>query len=60
MKYILTRSYSPDVATSEFDLFGKLKESLRRTKFDDDNALIHTGPEFYHAGTQALPGSKVA
>jgi hypothetical protein len=41
---------------------GKLKESLRGTRFEDNGALITTtkrwlrraGPEFYRAGIQAL------
>jgi hypothetical protein len=49
------------VAPSDYDLFGKLKESLRGTRFEDD-ALItaakrwlrRAGPEFYRAGIQAL------
>jgi hypothetical protein len=47
---------------SDYHFFGKLKESLRGTRFEDDDALItttkwwlrRTGPEFYHAGIQAL------
>jgi hypothetical protein len=55
--------YSPDVVTSDYHLFGKLKESLRGTRFEDgDDALIkatkrwlrRAGPEFYRAGIQAL------
>jgi histone-lysine N-methyltransferase SETMAR len=54
--------YSSDVALTDYHLFGKLKESLRGTRFEDDDALItaskqwlrHAGPEFYHAGIQAL------
>jgi transposase len=53
---------SPDMAPSGYHLFGKLKESLRGTRFEDDDALItatkrwlrRAGPEFYHAGIQAL------
>jgi hypothetical protein len=32
--------YSPDVAPSDYHLFGKLKESLRGTRFEDDDAFI--------------------
>jgi hypothetical protein len=58
-----TPSYSPDVAPSDYHLFGKLKESLLGTRFeDDDDAFItatkqwlrNAGPEFHHAGIQAL------
>jgi hypothetical protein len=34
--------YRPDVAPSGYHLFGKLKESLRRTRFENNNALIMT------------------
>jgi hypothetical protein len=63
-------SYSPGVAPSDYHLFGKLKESLRGTRFeDDDDALTMAakwrlrwaGPEFYHAGIQTLvPGWRKA
>jgi hypothetical protein len=54
--------YSPDVAPSDYHLFGKLKESLRGTRFEGDHALITAakwwprldGPEFYPAGIQAI------
>jgi hypothetical protein len=47
---------------SHYNLFGKLKKSLHGTRFEDDNAPItatnqwlrRAGPEFYHAGIQAL------
>jgi hypothetical protein len=50
------------VALSDYHIFGKLKESLRRTRFEDDNALItvikrwlrRAGPEFHSAGIQVL------
>jgi hypothetical protein len=53
--------YSNGVALSDYHLFGKLKESLCGTGFEDD-ALITAaklwlrwaGPEFYCAGIQAL------
>lgn len=46
----------------EMTFLGELKESLRGTRFEDDNALItatkqwlrRAGPEFYRAGIQAL------
>jgi hypothetical protein len=50
------------VALSDYHLFGKLKESLCGTRYEDDDALItatkrwlrRTDPEFYCAGIQAL------
>jgi hypothetical protein len=46
------------LAPSDYHLFGKLKESLRGTRFEDDDALITAtrwaSPEFYRAGIQAL------
>jgi hypothetical protein len=50
------------VEMTDYHLFGKLKESLRGTRFEDDDALItatkwwlkQAGPESYHAGIQAL------
>jgi hypothetical protein len=54
--------YIPDVAPSYYHLFGKLKESLRGTRFEDGDALItatkrslrRAGPEFCRAGIQGL------
>jgi hypothetical protein len=53
--------YSPDVAPSDYHLFHKLKESLRGTRFEDDDVIItvakwfrRAGPEFNHAGIPAL------
>lgn len=54
--------YSSDLAPCEYHLFGKLKESLRGTKFQDDDSLVNAaklwlrraGPDFYRAGIQAL------
>jgi histone-lysine N-methyltransferase SETMAR len=50
--------YSPNVAPSDYHFFGKLKESIRGTKFEGDDALItatklwlrRAGPEFYRTG----------
>jgi histone-lysine N-methyltransferase SETMAR len=50
-------SYSPDLAPSDYHLFGKLKDSLRGSKFEDDESLVaavknclrNAGPEFYKA-----------
>jgi hypothetical protein len=50
------------VTPSDYHLFGKLKESLNGTRFEDDDVLITTtkrwlrraGPEFYRAAIQAL------
>jgi hypothetical protein len=47
---------------SDCHLFGKLKEFLRGTTFEDDDAFIaatkrwlrRAGPEFYRAGIEAL------
>jgi hypothetical protein len=53
---------SSDVAPSDYHLFGKLKESLPGTRFEEDDAIItatkqwfrRTGPKFDCAGLQAL------
>jgi hypothetical protein len=50
------------MAPSDCQICGKVKESLRGTRFEDDDALItalnggsySAGPEFYCAGIQAL------
>jgi histone-lysine N-methyltransferase SETMAR len=54
--------YSPDLAPSNYHLFGKLKDSLRGSKFEDDESLVaaaknfprNADHEFYKAGIQAL------
>jgi histone-lysine N-methyltransferase SETMAR len=54
--------YSPELAPSDRHLFGELKDSLRGSKFEDDESLVaaaknylrDAGPEFYKAGIQAL------
>ena len=54
-------TYSPDLAPSDFHLFGPLQE-LRGQHFVDNNTLIDavkkwtatTGREFYQSGIQAL------
>lgn len=54
--------YSPDLSPCDYHLFGKLKDSLRGTRFEDDDSLVHAakqwlqhvGPDFYRAGIQAL------
>jgi len=33
-------SYSPDLAPSDFHLFGPLKDTLRGTRFEDDESVI--------------------
>ena len=33
-------SYSPDLAPSEFHLFGPLKDALRGARFEDDKSVI--------------------
>ena len=35
--------YSPDLAPSDFHLFGPLKHAFRGKKFEDDEAVIHAG-----------------
>ena len=55
-------AYSPDLAPSDYQLFGKLKDGLRGTHFPDDESLVtaakqwfkDAGGEFYRAGIQAL------
>jgi hypothetical protein len=55
-------SYSPDMAPSDYHLFGILKDSIRGTKFEDDNSLVASvkkwlksaDPEFYRAGIHTL------
>lgn len=42
--------YSPDVAPSDYHLFGKLKESLRRTRFEDDDPSLRP----LNSGSDAL------
>jgi len=32
--------YSPDLTPSDFHLFGPLKDSLRGTRFEDDESVI--------------------
>ena len=33
--------YSPDLAPSDFHLFGPLNDALRGTSFEDDRSMIH-------------------
>lgn len=40
-------AYSPDLAPSDFHLFPKLKEHIRGTKFDDDDAVMAAVEEFF-------------
>lgn len=55
-------AYSPDLAPSDYHLFGKLKDDLRGIHFPDDESLVTAakqwlkaaGEEFYRAGIQAL------
>lgn len=54
--------YSPDLAPSDFHLFGPLKDGLRGQHFPDDDAVItavkqwlrSAGADFYERGIQAL------
>ena len=33
--------FSPDLAPSDFNFFGPLKDELRGTRFEDDESVIH-------------------
>ena len=54
--------YSPDLAPSDFYLFGPLKDALRGQRFPDNNAVIaavkkwtaSAGADFYDQGITAL------
>ncbi|KAJ9578478.1 hypothetical protein L9F63_005298, partial [Diploptera punctata] len=54
--------YSPDLTPCDYHLFGKLKEYLHGTRFEDDDSLVkavnlllkRAGREFYYAGIQGL------
>jgi histone-lysine N-methyltransferase SETMAR len=37
---LLNPSYSPDLAPSDFHLFGLLKDALRGARFEDDESMI--------------------
>lgn len=41
--------YSPDLAPSDFHLFPKLKEYIRGTKFQDDDAVMAAVNEFFES-----------
>ena len=55
--------YSPDLATSDFFLFSKLKKELRGQRYDDDDELMLAvegfckghDSAFYREGLEALP-----
>lgn len=55
-------TYSPDLALSDYHLFGKLKDGINGTMFKDGTSLLtvvkqwsqYAGPESYHEGIQAL------
>lgn len=40
--------YSPDLAPSDFHLFGPLKDALRGTRFEDDEGVIHAAKKWLH------------
>jgi histone-lysine N-methyltransferase SETMAR len=40
--------YSPDLAPSDFHLFGPLKDALRGTRFEDDESVIHAVRTWLH------------
>jgi len=44
-------SYSPDLALSDFHLFGPLKDALHGTRFKDDESVIHGYVNRKRAGT---------
>jgi histone-lysine N-methyltransferase SETMAR len=46
--------YSPDLAPSDFHLFGPLKHHLSAKHFPDDEAVEREVTEFYAAGFQGL------
>jgi hypothetical protein len=54
--------YSPDLAPSDFHLFGPMKDRLRMKHFPDNSAIIaaarkwvaSAGTEFYKHSSQAL------
>jgi histone-lysine N-methyltransferase SETMAR len=54
--------YSPDLAPSDFHLFGSLKDALRGTHFEDDSSVIvavrkslrRQGKSWYRQGIHAL------
>jgi hypothetical protein len=54
--------YSPDLAPSDFHLFGPLKDALRGTRFEDDESVIRAvrtwlreqETSWYREGMQAL------
>lgn len=54
--------YSPDLAPSDYHLFGPLKDELRGTRFHNNEDLVtaakqwlkRAGSEFYHTGIHAL------
>jgi len=41
-------SYSPDLAPSDFHLFGRLKDALRGTRFEDDESVIRAVRTWLH------------
>jgi len=41
-------SYSPDLAPSDFHLFGPLKDALRGTRFEDDESVIRAMRTWLH------------
>jgi hypothetical protein len=55
-------AHSPDMAPSDYDLFGPVKDALRGRHFADDNELNQSfrdvlrnrGREFYNTGVQRL------
>jgi hypothetical protein len=55
-------SYSPDLALSDFHLFGSLKDALHGTHFEDDDSVIEAvrkwlrrqDKSWYWQGIQAL------
>ena len=54
--------YSPDLAPSDFHLFGPMKDGLRRQRFPSNDPVVRAvkqwatsaGADFYECGMQAL------
>jgi histone-lysine N-methyltransferase SETMAR len=60
-------AYSPDLALSDFHLFGPMKDTLCGTRFEDDESVIHAvrtqlheqETSWYRAGMHALVSTGV-
>jgi histone-lysine N-methyltransferase SETMAR len=47
--------YSPDLAPSDFHLFGSLKDALRGTHFEDDNSVIEAVRKWLRRRDELVP-----